>query len=247
MNSERYSKQALIPEIGDDGQDILNDASVLVIGAGGLGTTLLYNLASAGVGTIGIADHEIVRVPNLNNPYIHFEDDIGSLKVISATRKLRAYNSMINIIPHATAINKDNAIEVISQYDVVAMAVEDTQAAMIVNEACVELDKPFVISGMNGFSGSLFFVKPHETPCLGCLYGTKTPPEENNGALGSVIATISAMQATLILEYILGMDIPEAGKLIYYNAKDMTMETVPVDIKADCPVCGSGHSEDDDI
>lgn len=241
MNSERYSKQSVIPEIGDEGQDILSDSSVLVIGAGGLGTTLLYNLASAGIGTIGIADHEIVRVPNLNNQYIHFEDDIGSLKVSSATKKLRLYNSMINIIPHATAINRDNAVEVISQYDIVALAIEDTQAKMIVNEACVELGKPFVEGAINGFAGSVFFVKPHETPCLGCLYGTDFPPEENNGALGSVVSTISSLEATYVIQYLLGMDVPAAGSLIYYDAKKSTIEKTPIDKSDHCKICGPDH------
>ncbi len=244
MNSERYSKQSFLPQLGENGQEILNDASVLVIGAGGLGTTLLYDLACAGVGTIGIADHEIVRITNLNNQFIHFEDDIGSLKVSSASRKLRQFNSMINVIPHATAVNKDNVIEIISQYDIVALAIEDTQTMMLVNEACVELNKPFVVSGINGFAGTIMFVQPHETPCLSCLYGTDMPPEENNGAIGSVVSTISSMEATAVIQYLLGLPVPASGKLFYYDACKGTLDATPIDLKEDCPVCGKDADDD---
>ncbi|MBQ9066962.1 MAG: HesA/MoeB/ThiF family protein [Clostridia bacterium] len=246
MNSERYSKQASLPEFGDDGQNLLSDSSVLIIGAGGLGTTLLYDLTAAGIGTIGIADHEIVRIPNLNNQYIHFEDDIGTLKVISASRKLRQFNSMVNIIPHATAINKDNAYEIISQYDIVVLAVEDTQTKMIVNEACVELKKPFVEGGVSGFTGTAIFIEPGKTPCLSCLYGTAQPPEENNGAIGAVISTIASIEATCVLQYLLGMDVPLAGTLLCYDAKTATLEKTPIDRKENCPLCSTLEDDEDD-
>ncbi len=239
MYSDRYSRQIMIPEFGDDGQEKLTDSSVLIIGAGGLGTTLMYHLAAAGIGTIGIADHDIVSASNLNRQYIHFEDDIGSLKVISASRKLRQFNSSLNIIPHATAINKDNAYEIISQYDIVALAVDNAQARMIVNEACVELGKPFVDGGINGFIGTSVFVNPHETPCLACLYGTELPPEERFSSLSSVVGTIASIEATSVIQYLLGIDIPLSGKLLYYDAKEALFERIPIEHKADCPICGN--------
>ena len=179
MNSERYSRQGMVPEFSGEGQQTLEDASVLIIGASSIGSTLMYNLASAGIGTIGVADHNIVGTSNLNAP-IHFEEDLGTLKVISATRKLKAYNSLINVIPHATAINKDNVYEIVSQYDIIVLAVNNPQTAMLVNEACVELDKPFVTGKTNGFIGTAGFVLPHETPCLACFYGEEMPPEDNS-------------------------------------------------------------------
>ncbi|MDD6807388.1 MAG: HesA/MoeB/ThiF family protein [Oscillospiraceae bacterium] len=237
MYSDRYSRQIMIPEFGDDGQERLTDSSVLIIGAGGLGTTLMYHLAAAGIGTIGIADHDIVSASNLNRQYIHFEEDIGSLKVISASRKLRQFNSALNIIPHATAINKDNAYEIISQYDIVALAVDNAQARMIVNEACVELGKPFVDGGVNGFIGTSVFVNPHETPCLACLYGTDLPPEERFSSVSSVVGTIASIEATSVIQYLLGIDIPLSGKLLYYDAKEALFEKIPIEHKTDCPIC----------
>ncbi|NLL63489.1 MAG: HesA/MoeB/ThiF family protein [Ruminococcaceae bacterium] len=238
MNSDRYSRQIMMPEFGDDGQEKLTDASILVIGAGGLGTTLLYHLAAAGIGTIGIADHDIVSISNLNRQFIYFEEDAGSLKVNSAAKKLRAFNSEINIIPHATAINKDNAYEIISQYDIVALAVDNAQARMIVNDACVDLNKPFVDGGINGFVGTTAFVDPHHTPCLACLYGTDLPPEERFSAISSVVGTIASIEATSVIQYLLDLDIPLAGHLLYYDAKSAEFEKLPMKFKEDCPICG---------
>jgi len=244
MNTDRYIKQMELPEFGDDGQEKLEDASVLIIGAGGLGTTLMYNLAAAGVGTIGIADPEIVKPSNLNRQYIHFEDDIGTLKVISASRKLRQFNSLINIIPHAVAINKDNAYEIIAQYDVVALAVDSIQARMIVNATCAELDTPFVAGGVNGFYGTCTFVKPHETACLSCLYGTDSPPEETFNSLGSVASAIASIESTCIIQYLLGMEVPLAGQLLVYDAKTATFEKSPISRRESCPVCNGSDPLD---
>ncbi len=238
MYSDRYSRQTMLPEFGDDGQEKLADSSVLVIGAGGLGTTLLYHLAAAGVGTIGIADHDIVSASNLNRQFIHFEEDIGTLKVISAARKLRQFNSLINVIPHATAINKDNAYETISQYDIIALAVDNAQARMIVNDACVELGKPFVDGGVNGFLGTSVFIIPHKTPCLACLYGTELPPEERFSAVSPVVGTIASIEATSVIQYLLGEDVPLSGNLMYYDAKAAEFEKIQIQFKDGCPICG---------
>jgi len=239
MNAERYARQVELPEFGEDGQEKLEDSSVLIIGAGGIGTTLMYNLAAAGVGTIGIADPEIVSISNLNRQYIHFEEDIGTLKVISASRKLRQFNSLINIIPHATAINKDNAFEIISQYDIVALAADKIQARMVVNEACYEAEVPFVAGDVNGFVGTCTFIKPGETPCLRCLYGTSLPPEDAYCSISSVSTTIASIEATSIIQYLLGMEVPVAGKLMVYDARTASIDSTPIVRKDDCPVCGT--------
>ena len=236
--SDRYSRQIMIPEFGEDGQQKLADASVLVIGAGGLGTTLIYHLAAAGVGTIGIADNDIVSLSNLNRQYIHFEEDIGSLKVVSAANKIHMFNSEIQVIPHANAISKDNAYEIISQYDIVALAVDNAQARMIVNEACVELGTPFVDGGINGFVGTSVFINPHHTPCLACLYGTELPPEERFSAVSSVTGTIASIEATSVIQYILGLEVPLAGKLLYYDAHEADFEQLELKFNKNCPICG---------
>ena len=238
MNSERYMRQGMVPEFGDDGQQKLEDASVLIIGAGAIGSTLMYNLAASGIGTIGVADHSIVKINSLNAQYVHFEDDIGTLKVISATRKLKSYNSMIHVIPHATAINKDNAYEIISQYDIVALCVTNSQTQMIVNEACVELGKPFVVGTTNGFAGTCAFILPQQTPCLACFYGKEIPPEDNFGTISAVTSTIASFMSTAILQYLLETPVALEGKLFYYDSIHATIEKIDLSQRHDCSICG---------
>ncbi|MBO4382828.1 MAG: HesA/MoeB/ThiF family protein [Clostridia bacterium] len=245
MNSERYSRQNMLPEFGTDGQQKLEDAGVLIIGATSIGSTLMYNLASAGVGTIGIADHNIVGTSNLNAP-IHFEEDLGTLKVISAARKLRAYNSLINVIPHATAINKDNAYEIISQYDIVVLAVNNPQTAMLVNEACVELGKPFVHGKTNGFVGTAGFVLPHETPCLACFFGEELPPEENYGSVSGVSSTVAALMSSAVLQYLLDAPVAMKGYLFIYNCMTATIDKIELTHRHDCPVCNQSADAEED-
>ena len=246
MNSERYARQNMLSDFSEGGQQKLEEASVLIIGATSIGSTLMYNLASAGIGTIGIADHNIVGAANLNAP-IHFEEDLGTLKVISAARKLKAYNSLINVIPHATAIHKDNAYEIISQYDIVVLAMNNPQTHMLVNEACVELGKPFVAGKTNGFIGTSCFILPHETPCLACFYGEEIPPEDNYGSVSGVSSTIAALMSTAIIQYLLDVPVAMQGKLFIYNCQDASIEKVDMTHRHDCPVCGSKSEFDDDL
>ena len=229
MNSERYSRQGMVPEFSGEGQQTLEDASVLIIGASSIGSTLMYNLASAGIGTI------------------HFEEDLGTLKVISATRKLKAYNSLINVIPHATAINKDNVYEIVSQYDIIVLAVNNPQTAMLVNEACVELDKPFVTGKTNGFIGTAGFILPHETPCLACFYGEEIPPEDNYGSVSGVSSTIASLMSTSVLQYLLGAPVAMKGKLFIYNCENATIDKIDLTHRHDCAVCGAKEDVDDDF
>ncbi len=246
MNSERYVRQTMFSALGQDAQNTLEDSSVLVIGAGGVGTTLLCDLASMGIGTIGLADHEIIKLSNLNRQFLYTEAEVGSLKVQAAAKKLRAYNSDINIIPHETAINKDNAYEIISQYDMVALAVDNAQCYMLVNEACVELGKPFVYGATNGKIGSCCVIEPGKTPCLACLFGTELPPEEHFASLAPVVSTIGSIAAACIGQKLLGKEVPLSGKLLVFDAQYMTFDITDLTQKEDCPICGSGRLDDDE-
>ncbi|MDO5014724.1 MAG: HesA/MoeB/ThiF family protein [Clostridia bacterium] len=237
MNADRYARQMCLKEISQNGQSKIEDSSVLVVGVGGVNSTLLYNLAAAGVGTIGIIDPNIISVHNLNREILHHYDDIGNLKVDSAAKKLKAFNPDIVVLPISTAINKENAVEIIGQYDLVAIGVDSIQAKMIVNEACVELNTPFVDVSSSGFMGTITFIDPKTTPCLACLYGTKEPPEETYGYIGSVVSTLGSIAATSLLQYILGLEVPIAGKLLYYNALEMKFEKTDIKKNEKCPIC----------
>lgn len=236
--SDRYDRQTMIPEIGDDGQRKLADAKVLVIGAGGLGTTIIYHLAAAGVGTIGVADNDIVSLSNLNRQFIHFEDDIGKEKVVSAKEKINKFNSEIKVVPYASFVDENNANEIIKDYDIVAIAVDNQKARNIINKACVDLDKPFADGGVNGFVGTSSFFVPGETPCLSCLYGLDLPPEENYSAVSSVVGMIASIETTSVLQYILGLPIPLKGNLLYCDAMNAEFDTLPLKFNKTCPICG---------
>lgn len=238
MNFERYAKQMNIPEFGVDGQEKLEDASVLIIGAGGVGSTVIYALAAAGVGTIGIADPEIVKVDDLNRQFIHFEEDLGTLKVTSASRKLRQFNSLINVIPHAVAINKDNAYEIIAQYDIVALAVNSFQAKIVVNQACYESGTPLVVGSVGEFCGTCAFIDPANTPCLQCLYGTEFPPEDKFASVSSTNAAIGAVMSDAIIQYLLSGSSSMAGQFLYLDTRIAKMEVTPIVGIDTCPICG---------
>ena len=137
-----------------------------------------------------------------------------------------AYNSLINVIPHATAIDKDNVYEIVSQYDIVLLAVNNPQTAMLVNEACVDLDKPFVYGKTNGFIGTAGFILPHETPCLACFYGEEIPPEDNYGSVSGVSSTIASLMSTSVLQYLLGAPVAMKGKLFIYNCENATIDKI---------------------
>ena len=215
MNFERYAKQMNIPAFGVDGQEKLEDASVLIIGAGGVGSTVMYALAAAGVGTIGIADPEIVKVDDLNRQFIHFEEDLGTLKVTSASRKLRQFNSLINVIPHAVAINKDNAYEIIAQYDIVALAVNSFQAKIVVNQACYESGTPLVVGSVGDFWG----IDPHLLS-------------------GYTNAAIGAVMSDAIIQYLLSGSSSMAGQFLYLDTRIAKMEVTPIVGIDTCPICG---------
>ncbi len=236
--SDRYDRQTMIPEIGDDGQRKLADAKVLVIGAGGLGTTIIYHLAAAGVGTIGIADSDIVSLSNLNRQFIHFEEDIGEPKVQSAKDKINKFNSEIKVVPFAEMIDDSNANEIIKDFDIVAIAVDNQGARNVINKACVELGKPFADGGVNGFVGTSSFFEPGKTPCLTCLYGLDLPPEESYSAVSSVVGTIASIETTSVIQYILGLPVPLSGKLLYYDAMSSDFDTLPLKFNKTCPICG---------
>ena len=237
MNADRYARQMCLKEIGHDGQSKIEDASVLVVGIGGVNSTLLYDLAAAGVGTIGIIDPNIISVNHLNREILHHYDDIGNLKVDSAAKKIKTFNPDIVVLPISTAINKENAVEIIGQYDIVAVGVDSIQAKMIVNEACYELKTPFVDVSSNGFMGTISFINPKTTPCLACLLGTQQPPEEIYGSVGAVVSTLGSIASTSILQHILGLPVPIEGKLLYYDSSEMTFEKTDIKKMNNCPVC----------
>jgi sulfur-carrier protein adenylyltransferase/sulfurtransferase len=174
---DRYSRHLILPEVGEEGQKKLFDSTVLVIGAGGLGSPALLYLAAAGVGTIGIVDSDVVEVSNLQRQVVHNTDRIGVLKAESAKEAIGKLNPDVNVVVHAFRIDNSNAHELISQYDVVVDGCDNFDTRYVVNDAAVDLRVPVVHGSIFRFEGMASTFVPYEGPCYRCLYPEAPPPE----------------------------------------------------------------------
>lgn len=227
---ERYARHLVLHEVGGPGQNRLKDARVLVIGAGGLGAPLLYYLAAAGVGTIGIVDHDTVSLSNLQRQIIHTTARVGLHKTSSARETLQALNPHVHVIEHAQRITADNALDLVSGYDLVADGCDNFPTRYLVSDACYFARRTLVSAAVGQFDGQLSTFKPHEAspdgipwPTYRCLMG-ELPPRglfpacEEAGVLGALPGILGSMQAMEVIKEILGIGESLAGRLLMYDA-----------------------------
>lgn len=235
----RYARQIMMKEIGEDGQNKLKNSSVLVVGAGGLGSSVLYYLAAAGVGRIGVLDYDAVSLSNLNRQILHFTPDIGSEKAYSATEKLSSLNPEITLEPHVLQLTGENAEALFLDYELIVSAVDSISVRHIINRACVSLKRPMVEGGIEGFFGMVLCVKPRITPCYRCVYG-KTPAYEGTvGVLGATAGIVGSLEAMCALQILLGIDRELENRLLCFDALSMKMERILVKRDPECPICGN--------
>ncbi len=237
----RYQRQLNLNEIGENGQRKLKHARVLCIGAGGLGSPLLLYLAAAGVGTIGIIDHDIVELSNLQRQIIYSETDIKQKKVAAAKAHLQKLNSHITIIDHPTNLNESNALNIINQYDIIADGSDNFATKYLVNDACCHLNKPNVFASVLQFQGQCSIFSTSKGPCYRCLF--PSPPSINTpnctqaGVLGVVPGIIGSIQATEVIKLILNIGEPLIGKLLTFNALDMSWQKITLPVDPHCKIC----------
>ena len=248
--SQRYSRHLRIPEIGIAGQQKLLDSSVLLIGAGGLGSPAGLYLAAAGVGTIGVIDDDIVDASNLQRQVLHRTHDIGSPKVDSARRTMESLNPDVKVITHQLRLNPDNVNEIFSGYDLIVDGSDSFETRFIVNDACVELKIPQVHGSIFRFDGQITSFDPRDeaSPCYRCLFPTQPPPEMAPncavaGVLGVLPGVVGTIQATEAIKLLLGIGDSLVGRLLMYDALAMTFRTLKVRRDESCPACGNGHVE----
>lgn len=240
---ERYSRHIILPEISGQGQQKIKEASVLVVGAGGLGSPVAYYLAAAGVGRLGIIDSDLVDLSNLQRQILHTTADLDRPKVESAREKLQAINPNIEIITYNQYLNKDNVLEIIESFDLVVDGVDNFPTRYLLNDACVMKNKPLVEAGILRFDGQIMTIKPGEGPCYRCIF-TRPPAEgtipscQEAGVLGAIAGTIGTLQATEALKIITGVGKPLIGRLLIYDAKELSFREVEIRRNPDCPVCG---------
>jgi len=239
----RYSRHLLIPEVGLEGQRKLKAASVLVIGTGGLGSPVALYLAAAGVGRIGLVDYDVVDYSNLQRQVIHGTSTIDQLKVESARARLLDLNPDIQVDAYNEPFTSANAMRIAADYDVIIDGTDNFPTRYLTNDVCVLLGKPNVYGSIFRFDGqvSVFYAK--EGPCYRCLFPEPPPPGlvpscAEGGVLGVLPGTIGTLQATEALKLILGIGQPLIGRLMLFNALDMSFDFVKLRKNPKCKVCG---------
>lgn len=238
MENGRYSRQLPIPCIGETGQAQLAASSAFVIGCGGLGTSILYCLASAGVGTIGFCDMDTVSLSNLNRQYLYTVEDVGERKTVAAHRRLAAYNPQLAYRPVQAALTPDNAEALLAGYGAVLLAVDTLQARLAANRACVQLGIPLVNGGVDGFFGAVSTVIPRRSACLACLYGDAAGPAAPSASFAPIVSVVGALQAQAALLLLLGQPDPLRGDLLTLDGSALQFDRLPIHRNPQCPVCG---------
>ncbi len=240
---QRYSRHLIMPEVGIVGQRKLKAASVLLIGTGGLGSPSALYLAAAGIGRMGIVDYDIVDQSNLQRQIIHGESTLGLSKLDSAEKRIKDINPFIQIDKYNVPLTSENALEIFAPYDVVIDGTDNFPTRYLVNDACVKLGKPNVYGSIFRFEGQLSVFYAEEGPCYRCMFPTPPPPGlvpscAEGGVLGILPGTIGTMQATEALKLLLGIGDPVVGRMVLYDALEMSFSTIKVRKDPNCPVCG---------
>ena len=239
----RYSRHLIMPEVGIEGQQRLKEASVLLIGAGGLGSPLGLYLAAAGIGRLGIVDFDKVDFTNLQRQIIHRTDDVGRLKVESAKERINAINPAIEVKTFNTKISRENVMELVKDYDLVIDGTDNFPTRYLVNDACVFQKKPNIYGSIFRFDGQATVFYPFKGPCYRCLYPEPPPPGmvpscAEGGVLGVLPGLVGLIQATEAVKLIIGKGEPLIGRLLLYNALKMEFREVKLKRNPECPVCG---------
>ena len=243
----RYSRHLIMPEVGMDGQLKLKAASVLCIGAGGLGSPVAMYLAAAGVGRLGIVDFDVVDYSNLQRQVIHGTPDVGRPKLESARDSLQAINPEVHVETHEVALSSGNALDVLGGYDVIVDGTDNFPTRYLVNDACVLLGKPNAYGSIFRFEGQASVFAAKDGPCYRCLYPEPPPPGlvpscAEGGVLGILPGVVGTIQATEAVKLIMGVGEPLVGRFLVYDALRMRFRELKLRRDPDCPVCGDDPS-----
>jgi adenylyltransferase/sulfurtransferase len=239
----RYSRHLIIPDVAMDGQKRLKNAKVLCVGAGGLGSPALMYLAAAGVGTLGIIDFDVVDESNLQRQVIHGQSDIGRLKAESARDSVREINPLVQVNLHTERLDASNAMRVFADYDLIVDGTDNFATRYLVNDACVLLGKPYVWGSIYRFDGQASVFWAEHGPCYRCLYPEPPPPGmvpscAEGGVLGVLCASVGSIQVTEAIKVLTGVGDPLVGRLMIYDALEMTYRAVKVRKDPECALCG---------
>lgn len=239
---ERYSRHFVLKEIGVAGQKKLLNSSVLVIGAGALGSAALLYLAAAGVGTLGISDYDSVNLSNLQRQILHNTETIGMSKTQSAKQTIERLNPDVHVILHEEKMTADNITDTIQKYDFIIDATDRFESKFLINDACVLAEKPYVHAGIVRFGGQVLTYIPHKGPCLRCLL-ENVPPDTltcaEAGVLGAAVGVLGSIEALEAIKYIVDTGELLVGRLLNFDGLEMKFRTIPFPKAVPyCRVCG---------
>lgn len=236
LPQERYSRNILVPQIGEEGQKKLSQAKVLVCGAGGLGSTVLANLSSVGIGTIGIIDNDVLELSNLNRQYIHKFDNLGKIKVESAKQWIGEFNPEIKTNIYPIRLDENNYNDIVKDYDFIIDCFDSFKSKFLLNKIAVKTGKTLIHGGVTEFFGQVTVIVPEKTACLNCIL-----PEEDGyiikGVLSPAVTTIASIQAMEVVKLILNIGESLENKLLSYDGLKMRFKTINLAKNPNCTLC----------
>ena len=233
---DRYSRQIMIPQIGEKGQEKLKRAKVFIAGAGGLGSPVSIYLTAAGVGHLRMVDHDRVDLTNLNQQVVHWTGDVGRRKVESAQEKLNKLNPNVTVEILSVTISEENASELISGFDLIVDAMDNLPTRYLLNKTAIEHGIPFFHGAVNGFEGRAMTVIPGKTACLRCLYRGPVP-ESKFPVIGVTPAVIGCIQATEVIKYLVGSGELLGNRLLAYDGLNLRFTEFKVQRNPKCEHC----------
>lgn len=240
---ERYSRHIILPEVGGAGQQKLKEASVLVVGAGGLGSPVLLYLTAAGIGRIGIIEDDVVDLTNLQRQVLHATPDVGKPKAESASETLKQINPHVEVDVYRERLNKDNIFALLDRYDIVVDGVDNFPTRYLLNDASVMKKKTLIEGGILRFMGLIMSIRGGETACYRCVFEEPPPPGTvpscaEAGILGAVAGVVGTLQATEVLKILTGVGKPLFNRLLQFDAEELRFHEVKAQRNPKCPVCG---------
>ncbi len=236
---ERYDRQIRIEDLGISGQSKLQKASVLIVGAGGLGCPVSFYLVAAGVGHVAVVDKETVELSNLNRQILHWSNDIGRPKGASMVEKLRQLNPEVEVTTLQKTVTNRNVRQLVKDFTVVVDALDNWQTRFLLNKACVKEEIPLIHAGVNALYGQVTTILPGKGPCLQCIL-PKIPSEEKKfSVLGATAGTLGLLAALETIKIITGLGEPLVGRMLHFDGEIMSFQEIKVERRRNCSICGS--------